>query len=176
MDQVNRVLDLVDYNLEQILTNPWVAAFFSIFLILYSSFFAPQLPPTIAKLFDYKLFKVFIWVLILLVYKYNPTVAVMLLIALFLSMQTLSKHKFEGVAKYYTQMKSKMKNLVGNDEHEETKQPVQVNQLNQDLDFDSIASESQVSGLASRTSFYDGPQGMKHPVGYSGPIQGADLF
>ena len=39
-----------------------------------------------------------------------------------------------------------------------------------------VAEEQQVSGLANRTSEYQGPQGMEHPVGYAGNVQGSDVM
>jgi hypothetical protein len=75
------------------LDNEYVAGALTIFLIVYASLAAPKLPNYIAKLFDYTLFKVVIFFLIVYIHKKNPTVALIAAIALMVSLMTLDKLK-----------------------------------------------------------------------------------
>lgn len=80
------------------LENEYVAGALTIFLILYASLAAPKLPDYIAKLFDYTLFKIIIFFLIVYMHKKNPTVALVAAIALMVSLMTLDKLKLhEGM-------------------------------------------------------------------------------
>ncbi len=76
------------------LDNPYVSGALTVFLIVYASMAAPKLPSYIASLFDYTLFKLFIFFLIVYVSKRNATVALIAAIALMVSIMTLDRLKF----------------------------------------------------------------------------------
>lgn len=76
------------------LNNDYIKTGLSLFLLLYASLAAPQLPNYIAKLFDYTLFKLFIFFLIIYVSKHDPTIAIIAAIAVMVSLLTLNRYKF----------------------------------------------------------------------------------
>lgn len=76
------------------LDNDYIRTGLSLFLLLYASLAAPQLPSYIAKLFDYTIFKLFIFFLIIYVSKHDPTIAIIAAIAVMVSMLTLSRYRF----------------------------------------------------------------------------------
>jgi len=75
------------------LDNPYVSGALIVFLVVYAAMAAPRLPNYIAKLFDYTLFKLFIFFLIVYVSKKNATVALVASVALMVSLMALDKLK-----------------------------------------------------------------------------------
>lgn len=172
MDQIysgyNNTMNGVTLNLNNLLSNPYVTAMVSLFIILYSGFAAPKLPKMAAKLFDHIIFKVLILALILYVNSFNPTIAILVAVGFFLSLQTLSRYNVMDMASEVFNIKK----MLGQKQNEEdsTHQEMDSEEVNADMMY------TQVSGLAARTEEYLGPQGMKHPVGFGGHAEGADLF
>jgi len=176
MDTVNNTLNNLNVQLLQFFNNQYVAAILLIVFIFYGGAVAPALPGFIAKLFDFTVFKIFILALILFTNNYNPQIAIVVAIGFFLSLQTLARYKlFEMAGEYLEEGKEMVSKATGygdeessnSEEGDEAKNVVEQNY--------GLNTESQVSGMSARTPFYQGPQGMKHPVGFSGVEQG-DLF
>lgn len=76
------------------LDNKYASAILALVLILYASMAAPKLSPSIAKLFDSNWVKLLFFFLIAFYSKKDPTVAIIAAIAVLVSLQTLSRHKF----------------------------------------------------------------------------------
>lgn len=172
MDTVQNVLNNLNDNLQRALNDPYVASLLLIFFIFYAGLAAPNLPKVAAKLFDYTLFKVLILALILFINNYNPTVAILVAVGFFLTMQTLSRYKVFDLAGEV----SKIRQLVGfkNGGEKKEEEESSEDEVAEDANY-GMNLETQVSGLATRTPYYQGPQGMKHPVGFGGDIEGADV-
>jgi len=188
MDLVQNSLGQVDMALNQVLSNPYVSAFLTMFVILYAALAAPKLPVQVAALFDYTVFKIFVLVMILFVYNYNRTVALVTAVAFFLSLQTLSRYKVNHVAQQVAQVRavSQAQAQAQAEQHPEEKatgaemgESVEATAIGSGPGYTpgtaDFAGETQVSGLAGRTKYYHGPQGMNHPVGYAGSHAGAEL-
>lgn len=187
MDLIQETLGQLDTILNQLLANPYVSAALTMFIVLYAGLAAPTLPAPVAGLFDFTVVKIFVLALILFVNNYNSTVALVSAVAFFITLQTLSRYKVGGLAEHV----SKLRQLaLGNDSDAK----VQVDEENQGAEGSEnieavaigtgpgygdgsadFAGETQVSGLASRTQYYEGPQGMKHPVGFNGFQTGAQI-
>jgi hypothetical protein len=73
------------------LDNKYVAATLAIFLILYAGYAAPKLPASIAKLFDYEIFKLLIIFLIAFTSSKSPMLSILIALAFVLSLQTLNR-------------------------------------------------------------------------------------
>lgn len=166
----NTAMDSATLNLNNLLANPYVTAMVSLFIILYAGLAAPTLPKPVASLFDHVLFKVLILALILYVNNFNPTVAILIAVAFFLSLQTLSRHKVFDMAKEIFNIRKLLKQQNGEEAVEAIEEEEEEQLVN------GLNMETQVSGLSVRTPYYQGPQGMKHPVGFGGEIMGANFF
>ncbi len=169
MDLYQNTLSQLNVTLNELFSNPYVAALFSIMVIFYAGLAAPQLPAPIANLFDFTLFKMFILALILFVNNYNQTIAILVAVAFFLSLQTLSQLKIGNMAKHMGYMRQAMNN-------EENGEEANVEEAPYSLGMADYNGDAQVSGLANRTVHYQGPQGMKQPVGFGGFEEGADIM
>lgn len=77
------------------LKNPYISTGLIIFGLLYASLAAPKLPYYIAKLFDNVFFKLMIFFLIAYVAQESPTVALVAAIGVMVSIQTLTRYKFD---------------------------------------------------------------------------------
>jgi hypothetical protein len=78
------------------LDNPWVSGVLTLVIILYASLAAPKLPAGIAKLFGYNLFRlVLLFLIAYFATKKNAAVAIVLSVALIVSLQTLNRVSFE---------------------------------------------------------------------------------
>lgn len=75
------------------LDNPYVSSALTMFLIVYASMAAPKLPSYIANLFDYTLFKLLIFFLIVYVNNKNATVALVAAVALMVVIMILNRLK-----------------------------------------------------------------------------------
>lgn len=95
---LNRLTATLDRYLRTALANPYFSAGLTLFLVLYASLAAPDLPPFLAGLFDNPLFKLLVLFLILLVRDYDPTVALLAAVAFIISLQALNRHKMFGMA------------------------------------------------------------------------------
>jgi hypothetical protein len=90
MDQFDRT---VTNTLSMVDNNPYLSSGLSLFLVLYAGLAAPQLPESVAVLFDNTLFKFVIMFLVAYSAKKNPTVALVAAIGLMVSLNTLTKFK-----------------------------------------------------------------------------------
>lgn len=81
-------------NYLSVLDNEYVSAGLALFLILYAGMAAPKLPAYIANLFDYTLFKLAVFFMIVYVSRRSPTVAIIAAVAVMVSIMTLNKLKF----------------------------------------------------------------------------------
>jgi len=165
MDFVNQTFAQLDSTLNQAFANPYFTAVVTIFIVVYGSMAAPNLPDFLANLFDYSLFKMLILTLILLINNYNPMVAITMAIAFFISLQTLSRLRLRKLANDVLTLGQSDEESSSDDEEigaNEVGDGEEVMQYNQGPD-----GYSQVSGMAGRGMDYQGPQGMKHPVGFA---------
>ena len=172
MDTLQGYLNTLNFNLQQTLANPYVASLLLIFFIMYAGLAAPNLPGPIARLFDFTVFKILVLALILYVNNFSPQIAIVVAVGFFLSLQTLSRSKVFDLAGEITRVKRLigLKNATNGDD-ETTEGEEGVDEV---AHYGLEDTDTQVSGLAARTPFYQGPQGMKHPMGYSGELMGAD--
>ncbi|MEX0597792.1 MAG: hypothetical protein WD512_14970, partial [Candidatus Paceibacterota bacterium] len=105
MDQIQEYLDTLNYGLQDGLSNPYVASLVKIFFIMYAGMLAPKLPGAVAKLFDYTVFKILVLALILYINNFSPDVAILMAVAFFISLQTLSRIKLFDFAGQHAQAK-----------------------------------------------------------------------
>ena len=96
------------------LDNPYVSGALTIFLIVYASMAAPKLPHYIAKLFDYTLFKLLMFFLIVYISKKNATVALIAAVALMVSIMTLDRLKVGAEMMTIVKGEGKKKVRLGN--------------------------------------------------------------
>ena len=83
----------IDKYLSQVLGNQAVSTTLIVFLVLYAVMAAPNLPPFLATLFDNIFFKIGVLFLVLLVNNYDPTVAILTVVAFVVSLQTLNRYR-----------------------------------------------------------------------------------
>ena len=159
MDFLNDTFAQLDGALNQAFANPYVTATVTLFIVLYAGMAAPELPDFLVRLFDFTLFKMLVLTLILLVNNYSPMVAIVMAVAFFLSLQTLSRYRLRQMA---ADVLSLRRNKAETEGEGEAVAPEEVMDYNQGPD-----GYTQVSGMAARGVDYQGPQGMKHPVGYA---------
>lgn len=174
MDTVQNYLDVLNFNLQQTLANPYVSSLLLIFFIMYAGLAAPALPKVVARLFDYSIFKMLILALILYINNFSPAIAIMIAVGFFISLQTLSRSKVFDLAGEV----SRIRKMIGLQKQAAAAAPAddETTLGEEGLGEGVQVDDTQVSGLAARTPYYMGPQGMKHPVGYSGELEGADTM
>ncbi len=90
MEQFDRV---VNRYLSVLNNNEYVSAGLALFLVLYAGLAAPQLPESVARLFDNPFFKLLIFFLIAYSSKQNPTVAIIAAVGVMVSLMTLNRYK-----------------------------------------------------------------------------------
>lgn len=83
---VNTGMNFVDQN-------QYISVALGLFLILYAGLAAPKLPESIAKLFDNMLFKFIVLFLVAYGARKNPTVAIIAVVGLLVSIQALNRIK-----------------------------------------------------------------------------------
>lgn len=88
--------------------NQYISAALTIFLIVYASMAAPQLPEYIARLFDNMWFKLLILFLIAYSAQRNPTIAIIAAIGLMVTLQVLNRYKFNEMLMGYIKAKEHM--------------------------------------------------------------------
>lgn len=187
---LQNLLNLVDNNLKQILQNQIVAGVLSLFLILYGSVAAPQLPHVFTQYLKNPIVSVLIMFLILVNARYNVSLSLMMAIGFILTMQTLSGQELSVLGldlSKFTQHKlgnqlKKMVNSVTNKKQMTAtpnspapsfNKPVSVESLtrlespNPNLD-DSNYSESSNSSDTTQ-------EGQWQPEGFDGIDVGASL-
>ena len=92
-DIVTETLRKRDYLLSGLKNNPYVYGSVIVLLLAYSGVIAPQLPDSIAVLFESTIFKILFLFMMLVIFKQNPTISLLMAIAFVLSLQTLSKYR-----------------------------------------------------------------------------------
>lgn len=164
------------------LDNPYVKALVLIFVIFYAGLAAPKLPKPIAKLFDFTAFKILVLALILLANQFDPSLSLMVAVAFFVSLQTLTRYKVMETASEVLKIRELVAMAKKPLEYINPPQPEVAPQQQPDIaravdtfGVQAGGDDDQVSGLAQRTPNYLGPQGLQHPVGFSGPVMGAEF-
>jgi len=124
-------------NLIRKMDNEYVSGAVSLFLILYAGMAAPKLPERIARLFESTLFKILIFFLIAYIGQKKPTVAIIVAVAMVVSLQTLHRHEINR----------KMINMVPDveDEDDGDEEPVRVNTL--DNSVQNILNSNDLSEM-----------------------------
>lgn len=97
MSFLTKIDNVVDQNLG-FLKNQYVSAVLAIVLIMYASVAAPQLPAAVSNLFEHTLFKVIIFFLIALLFKHDPSVALVAAVIVVALMIASGAHKFKAEA------------------------------------------------------------------------------
>ncbi len=77
--------------------NPYVSGFVILFFLAYGGLVAPKLPVQVAVLFDNTWFKIVFLFLLLLVFRQNPTISLLMAVAFVLSMQALSNYRIANL-------------------------------------------------------------------------------
>jgi hypothetical protein len=93
------------------LDNQYVSGILMLIIVLYASLAAPQLPPNIAKIFDYNLTRLVISFLILYVSIKSVPIALILAIAFIISIQTLNRVSFEEQLRQWLFMSNARSNM-----------------------------------------------------------------
>lgn len=91
---MNNINQTIRQNL-RFLDNQYVSAAISLFLVLYAGLAAPELPESVAKLFENTLFKLLVFFLIAYTSRKDPTVAIIAAVGLMISLQTLNRYNVE---------------------------------------------------------------------------------
>jgi len=167
MDFLNQTFAQLDSVLNQAFANPTFTAVVTLFIVLYAGLAAPDLPDFIADLFDFTLFKMLILTLILLINNYSPRVAIITAVAFFISLQTLSRLRLRRLAKDVLTL-GKGGNGETEDDGAEAPEAEELGDGEELMSYNmGPGGYTQVSGMAGRGIEYQGPQGMKHPVGFA---------
>jgi len=90
MDGLN---NFVQSGLDVVDNNKIVNSLVGLFLVLYAGLAAPKLPRHVAQLFDYTAFKIVVLFLIAYIASKDKSVAIIAVVALVVSFQTLTKFK-----------------------------------------------------------------------------------
>ncbi len=100
MDQIETYLKpYVEY-----LKNPYVIGLIGIIGLVYGPLLAPKLPSPYAQWFDNPVFKVAFLIIVLIVSKISPTMAIILTLCLIISLQTLSRYRIFTMANEVSQI------------------------------------------------------------------------
>lgn len=88
------VVNVLNNSLSVLRTNPYLSGGINLFLVLYAGLAAPNLPASIAGLFEYPLFKLLILALLMvLVQGQNWSTAILVAVGFTVSMMTLSRYR-----------------------------------------------------------------------------------
>ncbi len=157
MDRVESLMQpYVEY-----LKNPYVVGVVGILAFVYGSKIAPKLQPPYAQWFDNPIFKVLFIFLILAVHQVSPTIAIVLTLALIISLQTLSRYKIFTMANEVSQITAqpsptpKLATQLNHPNHEET------GQFNQEL-LESLQRDKSDKSKISES--YQDPVLMKQTI------------
>ena len=94
MDVLLQSVKTLNNNLSILRTNPYLSASINLFLVLYAGLAAPNLPASIAGLFEYPVFKILILTLVMvLVQGKNWNMAILIAMGFSVSMMTLSRYR-----------------------------------------------------------------------------------
>ena len=94
---MNGLENFLQNKLDVIDNNKIVNSLVGLFLVLYAGLAAPKLPRNIAQLFDYTVFKLIVLFLIAYLAHKDKSVAIMAVVALVLSFQTLTHLKLKDL-------------------------------------------------------------------------------
>lgn len=95
-EQIKKSLSFLD--------NPYVSGTLTLIIILYASLAAPKLPHNIAKIFNHNLFKLLFCFLIVYFSVKDVSIAIILSIALIVSLQTFNRLTFEEQIRQWTRL------------------------------------------------------------------------
>ena len=93
MDFIQKISSEIDGFLKPIFTDKISSSIISLILVLYAGLAAPKLPKSISKLFENKIFKLIVLIVIAYSASKDSSVAIITAVALVLSMQTLSNYE-----------------------------------------------------------------------------------
>ena len=93
MDFIEKISYDIDGFLKPIFTDKISSSIISLILVLYAGLAAPKLPKSISKLFENKIFKLIVLVIIAYTASKDASIAIITAVALVLSMQTLSSYE-----------------------------------------------------------------------------------
>lgn len=106
---MNKFNNFVENNL-RFLENDYVSSALTIFLVVYAGMAAPNLPESIARLFDNTVFRMLIFFLVAYSSQKNPTVAAVAAVGLMVSLQTLNRYDVGKI------LMSNTRSLIGSNE------------------------------------------------------------
>ena len=86
-----KILDTINSWFTNLLQNQWVTAIIALFLILYASMARPELPDSVARLFENPFFRLFVLFCIAYAASKNVTIAVVVAVAFAVVMSMLSE-------------------------------------------------------------------------------------
>lgn len=90
---LNQVANQADQTLNRLFANQYFTSALTLFLVLYAGMAAPNLPPSIARLFSNPLFRLLILFVILVLRNYSPVVSILVAIGFTLSLQVLNMYE-----------------------------------------------------------------------------------
>jgi hypothetical protein len=79
------------------LDNQYISTALIVLLISYSSLAAPKLPEKVIRIFDYTIVKILVFFLIAFWANKNPTVSILIAVALIVTLQILSKYDYHAL-------------------------------------------------------------------------------
>jgi len=134
--------DYININkITSLINNPYTIGFIAVVVIIYASFIADNLPEKYAKWFKNPLFKVLFMVIILISHRFSPVLSLILVIAYFVSMLTLSRYTM-----IYT-IKNNMYQTPGPEEIIQMKQEAEYETIQQNEDNKDNEDNMLVNGL-----------------------------
>jgi hypothetical protein len=141
------------------LKNPYVVGVVGILAFVYGSKIAPKLQPPYAQWFDNPIFKVLFIFLILAVHQVSPTIAIVLTLALIISLQTLSRYKIFTMANEVSQITAQPQapvlathlNVPGMEEKSQFNQELSESMQNDKLNKSKISESYQDPVLMKQT-------------------------
>lgn len=177
MESVQNTLTVASENVSAFLSDTWVSAFVFMFVLVFASTVAPKLPASVASLFQYTWVKVLFIALILYMNQINSGVAILLAIVFFLGLQSLSQVRMfnfmDEISNKAAELKKKYAEMMNPNSQERMATPKHLSTF--DPNMTDFEGEEQVSGVAERSPYYSGPQGMGQPSGYGESLAGAEI-
>ena len=136
------------------LQNPYVATSVALFLVLYGGLAAPNLPRSIAKLYDYQVVRLLHVFLIAYMGNKNPSISLLVAVAFILSVQRINKMNTERQINQ-VQIADEQRSQVRQQKQMQRSQQVQQQKLNQiQSQLDDIASSGPVGAQAGSPIIY----------------------
>ena len=122
MDFIEKISYDIDGFLKPIFTDKISSSIISLILVLYAGLAAPKLPKSISKLFENKIFKLIVLVIIAYTASKDASIAIITAVALVLSMQTLSS--YEKPVKVVKKVEVKKQDKVDDKKPTDLQEPV----------------------------------------------------